>query len=88
MIRNTTAWRHSSRQSSSMASRVECLGRDAEVNDPGVVKRTLTDLVDAGHEPTKARSREASLTWDLPISNAASVRRPMRTVLRLGRETH
>jgi hypothetical protein len=33
--------------------------RDAEVNDPGVTKRTLSELLDAGHEPTKARLREA-----------------------------
>lgn len=33
--------------------------RDAEVNEPGIVKKTLTELLDAGHEPTKARLREA-----------------------------
>lgn len=29
--------------------------RDAELNQPGIVKKTLSELLDAGHEPTKAR---------------------------------
>jgi hypothetical protein len=35
------------------------LVRDAEHNDPGVIGRTLEELLDAGHEPIKAAVREA-----------------------------
>jgi hypothetical protein len=35
------------------------LVRDAEQNDPGVIGSTLEELLDAGHEPTKAAVREA-----------------------------
>ena len=31
--------------------------RDAEENDPGVIDRTMNDLIDRGEEPTKAASR-------------------------------
>jgi hypothetical protein len=34
--------------------------RDAERDDPGIVKRTLDDLVTAGKEPTKAALRKAT----------------------------
>lgn len=33
--------------------------RDAEVNDPGIIKRTLAEKLKAGEEPTKAALREA-----------------------------
>jgi hypothetical protein len=39
--------------------------RGAEENDPGVVGRTLDELVQAGQEPTRARLREA-------VANAAA----------------
>lgn len=33
--------------------------RDAEANDPGIIRRTLAEKLDAGEEPTKAALREA-----------------------------
>lgn len=35
--------------------------RDAEVSDPGIVKRTLDEAIEAGEEPTKAKVRRAVL---------------------------
>ena len=35
--------------------------RDAEVSDPGIIKRTLDEAIEAGEEPTKAKVRRAVL---------------------------
>lgn len=49
--------------------------RDAENADPGIVRRTLDSLIDAGEEPTKAAVKRA-------ISASAVRIKPRRTSLR------
>lgn len=50
--------------------------RDAEALDPGIVHRTVTERLAAGHEPTKAAVREAILeVISRPSGGQASSRR-------------
>lgn len=44
--------------------------RDAEEADPGVVRRTLDEAIEAGEEPTKAAVRKATSKKRAPLSPA------------------
>lgn len=52
--------------------------RDAEESDPGIVRRTLDTLIDAGHEPTRAAVKRAIGTKS---TTAASPAHPLAAAL-------
>jgi hypothetical protein len=56
--------------------------RDAEREDPGIIRRTLDERIERGEEPTKAAIREAVIhaaTQGIRGTNPMSRRRPMET---------
>ncbi len=52
--------------------------RDAEVNDPGIVRRTVDAAIAAGEEPSKAKVRRAVLETARPQSAARPAPQPAR----------